>query len=255
MSSRPATSHDDDVDSEEAPRRPGRRRPDPRHGRRRPAARRRLDRRGARNRQLRRRRHVRRRRGSVRFRPLEYAAGSLAEHLLDQLHGASGAGGDACAPDRGDARRDRLSERAARRHRRGGPASRSSGSSKRWRWSRISIRRGRRAHAGRMPRAAGQGRRPLRSGDGAADRQSRASFQGPHRRPQAHLRGRRRGPCRHGPRASRLRSQAWLPVCGRRRGGRDAGRVRAPHPRRLFDRAEPGDLAAACWSTGAIIRS
>ena len=39
-------------------------------------------------------------------------------------------------------------------------------------------RRRRRAQPRRMPRAAGEGRRPLRSGDGAADRQSRLSRQG-----------------------------------------------------------------------------
>ena len=41
-------------------------------------------------------------------------ADSLSEHLLNQLHGAGGTGGDARAGDRRDARRDRLSERSGR---------------------------------------------------------------------------------------------------------------------------------------------
>ena len=73
-------------------------------------------------------------------------------------------------------------------------------------------RRGRRAHPRRMPRAPGEGRRPLRPGDGAADRQSRLSRQGQSRRAEADLRRRRRGSRRHDPRASRLRSQARLPL-------------------------------------------
>ncbi len=67
----------------------------------------------------------------------------------------------------------------------------------------------------RMPRPAGQGGRPLRSRNGAADRQSRPSRQGPHGGPQADLRRRRRGPCGHGARAARLRSEARLPIFGK----------------------------------------
>ena len=64
-------------------------------GRRRPAARHRLAVRSARDRQLFRRRDVRRRRGSASISTgFEYSAASLAEHLLDQLHGASGDVGD-----------------------------------------------------------------------------------------------------------------------------------------------------------------
>ena len=80
--------------------------------------------------------------------------------------------------------------------------------------------RDRRPQPRRMPRPPGQGGRPLRPGDGAADRQSRLSRQGQFLRPEADLRGRRRGSRRHGPRASRLRSQARLPLRRRASGSR-----------------------------------
>ena len=107
-------------------------------------------------------------------------------------------------------------------------------------------RRHRRAQPRRMPRAAGEGRRPLRPGDGAADRQSRLSRQGQSRRAEADLRGRRRGHGRHDPRASRLRSQARLPLHGLGAGRRDRPRhLRRPPRRRLGGRAEQRDPAAA----------
>ena len=116
--------------------------------------------------------------------------------------------------------------------------------------------RRRRAQPRRMPRAPGEGRRPLRSGDGAADRQSRLSRQGQSRRAEADLRRRRRGPGRHDPRASRLRSQARLPLHGVGPGRRDrARRVRRPPRRRLGDRAQQRDPAAAAGQPHLLYRA
>ena len=121
-------------------------------------------------------------------------------------------------PDHRPDRRDRLVPRLPARHR---PAPR-----RRAARGRAGARhdpdlrsgRHRRAQPRRMPRSAGEGRQPLRSGDGPADRQSRLSRQGQSPRSEAHLRRRRRGPGRHDPRAARLRSQAGLPLRRRRSG-------------------------------------
>ena len=106
-----------------------------------------------------------------------------------------------------------------------------------------------------MPRAPGQGRRPLRPGDGAADRQSRPAVEGPDRRPQAHLRGRRRGPRRHDPRASRLRPEARLPIL--RHGGARTSRptCSCAGPAPAMRSSSTRRPCRGCWSTAATIRS
>ena len=117
-------------------------------------------------------------------------------------------------------------------------------------------RRGRRAHARRMPGAAGEGRRPLRSGDGAADRQSRLSRQGQSRRAAAHLRGRRRGSRRHDPRAARLRSQAGLPFAqGEQVDAVVPDVFVARRAQRLGDRAQQRDPAAAAGQPLLLYRA
>ena len=124
------------------------------------------------------------------FERMEYAADSLSEHLLDQLHGAGGQVGTARARDRRDARRDGLPKRPGTRHCRGnrradrgrrrsaGPSA-GPGPGRSWR-----------SQPCRMPCSAGQGGRPLRPGDGEADRQSRSTRKGPDGGSQADLRGR-----------------------------------------------------------------
>ena len=87
-------------------------------------------------------------------------------------------------PDHRADRRDRLFPRLAARPRRPARARRSARSSGCSPSSRASIRPGVGARiARRMPRHPGEGGRPLRSGHGAADRQSRLSRQGQSRRP------------------------------------------------------------------------
>ena len=115
------------------------------------------------------------------FERVQYSAASLAEHLLDQLHGQSGDVGDLARiiaetldetgyltvpleqiAELTGAPLALVEQALADR-----PGARPAG-------CRCSLAR-------RMPRAAGEGRRPLRSGDGAADRQSRPAVEGPHR--------------------------------------------------------------------------
>ncbi|CAA9494316.1 MAG: RNA polymerase sigma-54 factor RpoN, partial [uncultured Sphingomonas sp.] len=104
--------------------------------------------------------------------------------------------------------------------------------------------RHRRPQPGGMPGAAGPGRGPLRSGDGAADRQPRPPRPRPDGGAQAHLRRRRRRPRRHGPGAPRLRPQTRRPIRVRAGDGARARRADHPHPRRLGGRAQQRNPAA-----------
>ena len=196
-----------------------------------------------------------RRRRRLRFRPPR----SLRDLALRAFARAAArrfrAGGDAGGDHRPAARRERLFDGAAgghrrrqrRRARRGG-AGAGAGPGPR-------PARGRRPRPGRMPGAAGARRRPLRPGDGADDRQSRAARQGPDGRPQADLRGRRRGPRRHGPRASGLRPQARLELFQRSGRRHRPRRLRPPDRARAMRSSSTARRCRGCWSTAAITRS
>ena len=124
------------------------------------------------------------------FERMEYAADSLSEHLLDQLHGAGGQVGQLAraiaemleetgylsVPLRDIAEATGEPIGVVEASAGPGPGPRPGGR--------------RRSQPCRMPRPAGQGGRPLRPGDGAADRQSRSARKGPDGGSQADLRGR-----------------------------------------------------------------